>query len=82
MKDISQLDTSNGAKAVAVIVFYVIMFAFIEVPIVAYLFAPERTTVVVNDFNAWLGRNGRHLGAYVLGGVGLYLIVRGIVQLI
>jgi hypothetical protein len=81
LKDIAQLDASNGAKVLTIIVFYLIMFAFIEVPIVAYLFVPERTTVAVNDFNAWLGRNGRRLGAYVLGGVGLYLVVRGIVEL-
>jgi hypothetical protein len=57
------------------------MFAFIEVPIVAYLIAPERTTVAVNAFNAWLGRNGRRVAAYVLAGVGLYLTIRGIIQL-
>jgi Sap, sulfolipid-1-addressing protein len=81
LKDIAQLDVGDGAKVATIVVFYVIMFAFIEVPIVAYLFAPERTTVAVNDFNAWLGRNGRRLGVYVLGGVGLYLLVRGIIEL-
>ena len=81
LKDIAQLDASNAAKVATIIVFYVIMFAFVEVPIVAYLFAPERTTAEVNDFNAWLGRNGRRLAAYVLAGVGLYLTVRGIVEL-
>ena len=81
LKDIAQLDAGNGAKVAAIIVFYVIMFAFVEVPIVAYLFAPERTTATVNEFNAWLSRNGRRLAVYVLAGVGLYLIVRGIIAL-
>ncbi|HEX4526259.1 MAG TPA: GAP family protein [Gaiellaceae bacterium] len=82
LKDIAELDVSNGAKVATIIGFYLIMFAFIEIPIVAYLFAPERTTVAVNDFNAWLSRNGRRLGAYVLGIVGVYLVVRGIVELL
>ena len=81
LKDIAQLNASNGAKVATIVVFYVIMFAFVEVPIVAYLIAPERTTVAVNAFNAWLKRNGRRVAAYVLAGVGLYLTVRGIVDL-
>ena len=50
-------------------------------PIVAYLFALERTTASMNEFNAWLGRNGRRVAAYVLAAVGLYLTARGIVTL-
>jgi hypothetical protein len=80
LKDIAQLDASNGAKVATIIVFYVIMFAFVEVPIIAYEFAPERTTVAVNAFNAWLKRNGRRVAAYVLAGVGLYLTIRGVIQ--
>ena len=81
LKDIAQLDASNAAKVATIVVFYVIMFAFIEVPIVAYQFAPERTTASVNEFNAWLGRNGRRVAAYVLATVGLYLTIHGVVQL-
>jgi hypothetical protein len=81
LKDIAQLNASNGAKVATIVVFYVIMFAFVEVPIVAYLIAPDRTTVAVNAFNAWLKRNGRRVAAYVLAGVGLYLTIRGVVDL-
>jgi thiol:disulfide interchange protein len=80
LKDIAQLDASDAAKVATIVVFYVIMFAFVEVPIVAYLFAPERTTVAVDDFNAWLSRNGRRMGGYALAGVGLYLTIHGIVE--
>jgi hypothetical protein len=80
LKDIAELDASNATKVATIVVFYLIMFAFVEVPIVAYLFVPERTTVAVNAFNDWLKRNGRRVGAYVLGAVGLYLTVRGVIQ--
>ena len=82
LKDIAQLDLSNAATVATVAAFYVIMFAFVEVPLVTYFFAPERTTAAVDDFNAWLARNGRSLAVYSLGGVGVYLTVRGIVQLV
>ena len=70
LKDIAQLDVSDAGKVVSVIVFYVIMFAFAEVPIVAYLFAPERTTVKVNQFNEWLRRNSTRVAVGVLVAVG------------
>jgi hypothetical protein len=79
--DIARLDVSNAAKVAAVVVFYVIMLAFAEIPIVAYLVAPERTIAVTNAFNDWLSRNGRRVAAGVLGVVGLYLVVRGLVKL-
>ena len=79
--DIARLDVSNAAKVATVVVFYVIMLAFAEVPIVAYLVAPERTIEATNAFNAWLSRNGRRVAAGVLAAVGLYLVVRGLVKL-
>ena len=82
LKDIAEQDASDAAKIATIIVFYVIMFAFVEIPIVAYLFAPTRTIAAVDNFNDWLGRNGRRVAAYVLAGVGAYLVVRGIVQLL
>jgi hypothetical protein len=80
LKDIAQLDIGDAGKVASVVVFYVIMFAFAEVPIVAYLFAPERTTVRVNEFNDWLRRNSTRVAVSVLVAVGIYLTVRGIAQ--
>jgi len=81
LKDIAQLDASNGARVAAIVAFYLVMFMFVEVPIVAFAFAPERTAAVVGRFNAWLGRNARRVAAYVLAAVGFYLTIRGLVQL-
>jgi hypothetical protein len=82
LKDIAQLDAGDATKVASVVVFYVIMFSFAEVPIVAYLFAPERTTVRVNEFNTWLRRNSTHIAIAVLAAVGIYLTIRGLVQAI
>jgi Sap, sulfolipid-1-addressing protein len=79
--DIAKMDVSNGAKVAAVVVFYVIMLAFAEVPIVAYLVAPQRTIAATNAFNDWLSRNGRRVAAVVLAVVGAYLVVRGLIKL-
>ena len=57
------------------------MFAFAEVPIVAYLFSPERTIAATTRFNEWLTRNGRLAAAIALAVVGAYLAVRGVVEI-
>ena len=79
--DIAKLDVSDTAKVAAVVAFYVIMLAFAEVPIVAYLIAPERTIAATNAFNDWLTRNGRRVAAGVLAAIGAYLVVRGLFRL-
>jgi hypothetical protein len=70
-----------AAEFVLVTVFYAIMFAFVEVPLIGYAFAPRRTEVLTKRFNAWLDHHGRLLATYALAAVGVYLIVRGILAL-
>lgn len=79
LKDIAELDYSAGATVLLVIGFYVVMFAIVEVPLVALLVAPERTAKAVEGFNSWLGRNGRQLIAVSLAVIGVYLVIRGVV---
>jgi len=57
------------------------MFAFVEVPLVAYAVAPRRTTAAVEGFNAWLSHNGQRVAVYVIAAVGLYSTLRGIARL-
>jgi Sap, sulfolipid-1-addressing protein len=82
LKDIALADYSDAEKVLLVLGFNVIMFAFVEVPLVGYLVAPEWSRTRVNDFNAWLHRNGRLLGGWIGVGIGVFLIVRGILAAI
>ena len=79
LKDIAQLDYSVGATVALVVGFYLIMFLPAEVPLGAFMIAPDRTSTVVHRFNDWLRRNARQIGVYVLALAGIYLVVRGIV---
>jgi hypothetical protein len=82
MVDIAQLDTGSAGRFAAVVLFYLVMFAFAEVPLVAYLFAPERTIAAMSRFNDWLTRNGRLAAAIAIAVVGAYLTARGFVRLL
>jgi Sap, sulfolipid-1-addressing protein len=75
--DIAQTSYSTGAKAALVALFYVIMFSSVEVPLLCYGFAPDRTAAVVAGLNEWLSRNGRRLTVRLLALVGAYLLARG-----
>ncbi len=80
IKDIAALDVGAAETLAILAVFYVIMFAFVEIPLVGYVFAPSRTRVAVTRFNAWLNANGLRLAIGALLAAGLYLIVRGAVS--
>jgi hypothetical protein len=81
LKDIAQLGYSTSATVLVIICFFLIMFAFIELPLLGYFVAPERSTQATLRFNAWLDRNANPLAVRVLAGLGLLLIIRGVAGL-
>ncbi len=80
LKDIAEMDIGFAQTFVVLLGFYLIMFAFIEVPLVSFLVAPERTQQATQRFNTWLDRNTRRVGIGALAGVGVYLVVKGIYE--
>jgi hypothetical protein len=50
----------------------------LEAPLVAYLFAPQRTQAGVTRFKTWLGHRGRLLAEIALTAIGVFLILRGL----
>jgi len=81
LKDIAEMEKGVAETTVIVIGFYLIMFAFIEIPLLGYVFAPARTAREAQRFNTWLDRNAHRLAVGALGIAGTYLIVRGITLL-
>jgi hypothetical protein len=82
LKDIAELDYGFAETAALLLGFYVIMFAFIEIPLVGYAVVPERTARLTASFNAWLDRTGPRLGIAVLALIGVYMIVRGVLRIV
>jgi hypothetical protein len=82
LKDIAEMDLSFAETFATLLGFYLIMFAFIEIPLVSYLVAPEWTGETTKRFNSWLDRNTKRVGIGALGGVGAYLVVKGFIGLV
>ena len=78
LKDIAELGLGTTEVILTVTGFYLIMFVLLEVPLGAYVFAPERTASLTTRFNSWLSANGRRVGAWLCVVLGVLLIVRGI----
>jgi hypothetical protein len=81
LKDIAQLGHPTAVDLAIVIAFYLVMFAFIEVPLIGYTFAPETTARLTGEFNDWLKAHSRKLAVVVLYAAGVLLIARGIAAL-
>jgi hypothetical protein len=79
---IDGLDAPAPATALLVIVFCLIQQTLLEVPLIGYALAPERTQDAVNGFRAWLARNGRRAGIITASVIGAILITRGIAGMV
>jgi Sap, sulfolipid-1-addressing protein len=79
---IDGLDAGVAPTALLVIGFCLVQQILLEVPLVGYALAPERTQHAVDDFRAWLARNGRRAGIIVAAVIGALAIVHGILGLV
>jgi hypothetical protein len=65
-----------------VIAFNLVMFMFVEVPLVGYMFAPETTRRRVQTFNMWMHGHGRRAAAYGSVALGVYFLGRGVAAVV
>jgi hypothetical protein len=81
LKDIAEGSHPQGTEIALILVFNLIMFALIEIPLVCYLIAPERSAAAVARFDAWAHGHMRQIGASVAAVLGAYLLLSGIADL-
>jgi Sap, sulfolipid-1-addressing protein len=79
MADIAQLGYDAIPTLVVILGFYLIMFTFIELPIIGFLVAPEWTKTAAVTTKAWLDRNLLLMAFWALTVVGTFEVIRGIV---
>jgi Sap, sulfolipid-1-addressing protein len=76
---------ASGAAATtqlsALLMFNVIAFALVELPLVAHLVAPDKTRAAMAALNDWIRSRRRREVAALLAGVGGVLLVAGVVGL-
>jgi hypothetical protein len=74
---IDGLDAAAVPTALLVVGFCLIQQALLEVPLIGYALAPQRTQLAVDGFRAWLARNGRQAGIIAAAVIGALAIIHG-----
>jgi hypothetical protein len=73
---IARSGAATTEAVAAIVVFNLVMFALVEVPLVAFLVAPDPTRAMVQRFSNWMSAHRRAIVADSAGAVGLYLLVK------
>jgi hypothetical protein len=61
----------------AALLFTLIAFTVVEVPLITYLVTPAKTLAAVQRLNDWIGLRRKALPAVILGAIGVLLVVTG-----
>lgn len=76
--EIAKASYSQAQEIGLILLFNLIMFLLLEVPLVGYLVQPEKTAQRVAALSTWLNANGLRVMGWLIGVVGLGLIGQGI----
>jgi hypothetical protein len=78
----AKLDYPVLPTVLIVLCIALIQQTLLEVPLLGYAIAPEKTADRVARFRDWLGRNGRRAATIGAATIGVLLIVRGLITLL
>jgi Sap-like sulfolipid-1-addressing protein len=79
---IHHLNPGNVATVLLVIGFCLMQQILLEVPLLGYVFAPDRTQDTITGFREWVGRKGRPAAVIGAAVIGVILIARGVITLL
>jgi len=82
VKAIADANLPTGNELLNIIAVVAVMLWLIELPMLMLLVVPDRAASTLESVNLWFARNGRSVGIVAAVAVGVYLIVKGLVQLI
>lgn len=67
-----------GAQVSAAAMYTVVALAFVEIPLVAHLAVPARTSAVMSDVNDWVSAHRRKVFGAIVAVLGVFLMTTGI----
>jgi hypothetical protein len=82
LQEVGTTKMGTAATAVWVLIVVALVLITVEVPVLLFLLAPGWTVPRLQAVNAWLDRDGRTLLLAVVGALGLWLFVDGLVGLL
>ncbi len=79
LHDLQTLGYGTAGEILVIVGFNLVLLILLEVPLVGFFVAPDRTVIEVRRFRSWLTRSGRRMaidGAAVLG---VLMVARGVI---
>jgi hypothetical protein len=80
LHDLDNLNYGTVPTILVIIGFNIMLLILLEVPLIGYAVAPERTVVEVQRFRAWLSRSGRRMAIIAAAVIGAFLVARGVIE--
>jgi hypothetical protein len=81
VKSIADANSSTATELTSLVAVVAIMLWMVELPMLMLIVFPAQAADTLESINLWFTRNGRTLAILATVAVGIYLIVKGIVQL-
>jgi hypothetical protein len=82
LEEVGSTKMSPTAAAGWVLIVVALVLITVEVPVLLFLLAPDWTVPKLEAVNAWLDRHGHTLLVWVVGAIGLWLFLDGLVGLL
>jgi Sap, sulfolipid-1-addressing protein len=79
---IHKLDPGTVATVLLVVGFCLMQQILLELPLLAYVFVPDRARDAVARFKNWIGRKGRTAVIIGASAIGVILLARGVITLL
>lgn len=79
---IHKLNPGVVPTVLLVIGFCLMQQILLEIPLLGYVFAPDRTQDTINRFRAWMARKGRPAAVIGAAAIGVILLARGLITLL
>ncbi len=79
---IHKLKPGTVPTVLLVVGFCLMQQLLLELPLLGYVFAPERTQDTITTFRAWMGRSGRTAAVIGAAVIALWLLIRGVITLL
>ena len=81
VKAIADANLSTSDELASLVAVVAVMLWMVELPMLMLLVVPDRAADTLERINLWFARHGRTLAILAAIAVGVYLIVKGLVQL-
>jgi Sap, sulfolipid-1-addressing protein len=81
MEHIHKLKAGTAASVLLILYFCMMQQIILELPLIGYVFAPDKTKDRVDRLKNWVGRRGRTAAVIALAVIGLWLVISGFVAL-